>query len=167
MKFFTPELYVRLQQTDGGAMDAADAEWDAAAANYDRQLAALRDKLPVSALKLLDAPGLHDAEVLWMGQAGPFFAILLKLDLPPQSTLLLTYRTVCKVDLNHNSFPAEFRSSQMQWLYDEIDVGGEAGSFRHSILFSSGVELKIEASEVQSAVVDTFYSPLAPSKVPA
>ena len=167
MKFFTPELYVRLQQTDGVAMDAAADEWDVATANYECHLAALQDKLPASALKLLDAPGLHDAEVLWMGQAGPFFAILIKLDVPPRSTLLLTYRTMRKVDFDHNAFPAEFRSSQMQWMYDEIDLGSETGSFRHSILFSNGGRLKIEASEVQSAIVDTFYSPLAPSKVPA
>ena len=167
MRFFTPELYVQLQGPDTTDMDAADSQWEDAAAKYERRLAAIREKLPDSALKLLDGSRWHDAEILWMGQAGPFFAILLKLDIPLHGTLLLTYRTVDKVHLNTNAFASEFRSPLMQWMYDEIDLGAAGNSFRHSILFSNGSQLEVEAHEVQVATVDTFYAPSLASKVPA
>jgi hypothetical protein len=166
MKYFTPELYVRLQRPDASSMDAADAEWEAAESKYESHLAAIRDKLPGSALKLLDGPRLHDAEVIWMGQAGPFFAILLKLEPPIHGTMLLSYRTANKVQFDKNVFPADFRASQMQWMYDEIDLGSQAECFRHAVLFSNGCELQLEASEIQIAIVDTLYASSMPSKVP-
>jgi len=55
----------------------------------------------------------------------------------------------------------------MQWMYDEIDLGSQAECFQHSILFSNGSELDVEATEVQIATVDTIYAPSNPSKIPA
>lgn len=167
MKFFTPELYVRLQQPSGSDMDAADAEWAQAESKYERHLASTRDKLPDSAQKLLNAPRLHDAEVLWMGQAGPFFAVLLRLDPPQHNTMLLSYRAVGKPQFDNNVVPAEFSQPMMQWMYDELDLGSQADCFRHSILFSNGSQLELEAHEVQITTVDTLYAPSFPSKIPA
>ncbi|HVA46796.1 MAG TPA: hypothetical protein VNH11_10565 [Pirellulales bacterium] len=158
MKFFTPDLYVRLQRPDVADMDAADADWEDAEGRYERRLAAVRDKLPDSALKLLDGVRLHDAEVFWMGQTGPFFAILLKRDSPLSGTVLMTYRTVDKVRLNSNAFASEFRATLMQWMYDEVDLGSRPDCFRHSVLFSNGSQLEVEADEVQIATVDTLYA---------
>lgn len=167
MKFFTPELYVRLQQPRVADMDAADAAWEQAEATYERHLASTRDKLPDSALKLLDAPRLHDAEVLWMGQAGPFFAILLQLDPPHHSTVLLSYRGDRKPQFENDVVPAEFTTAIMQWMYDELHLGSQADCFRHSILFSNGSHLELEAREIHITTVDTLYAPSMPSKISA
>lgn len=158
MKFFTPELYARLQRSDLSDVQAADDDWEKAEAQYERRLEAVRDKLPESALKLLDGPRWHDAEVFWMGQAGPFFAILLKLEPPLSATMLVTYRTVEQVCLDRAAFANELRASVMQWMYDEIDLGNRAGCFRHAILFSNGSQIEIEAGEVQITTVDTVYA---------
>jgi hypothetical protein len=167
MKFFTPELYGRMQRCDAQEMDAADAEWEDAVTQYERRLAMIREKLPESALKLLDGPRFHDADVLWMGQAGPFFGILAKLETPFHGTVLLTYRTVDAVQFDRDAFHTDVRSSAMQWMYDEMDLGRQDGSFHHSVLFSNGNELHIEAHDIQFATVDTLYAPRVQSKVPA
>lgn len=38
MKYFTPELYTRLQDRERDAMDAADAAWSDVAERYDSYL---------------------------------------------------------------------------------------------------------------------------------
>lgn len=159
MKFFTPDLYVRLQSSDEAELDAADAAWQRAEAAYDRHLQAIRSKLPGSALKLLDGPRLHDAEVLWMGHVLPlFFGIILQLDTPARTTIGLTCLLTSQVELDKETIPPQHRSPLMQWMYDEISVGTSAHSFEHSILFSNGWLLKVQASEVHLATLDTVYA---------
>lgn len=167
MKYFTPDLHLKLQLPGSVDMDAADAEWEAAEAAYEHHLAAIRNKLPSSSLKLLNGLRLHDAEILWMGQAGPFFAILLAVEPHHNPTVLLTYRTVGTFKFRAGDVSGNGRSAPMLWMYDEVDVGSQATSFRHSFLFSDGSELELEASEVQITTVDTIYSPTTSCKVPA
>ncbi|HEV3004114.1 MAG TPA: hypothetical protein VGX78_06605, partial [Pirellulales bacterium] len=76
MKYFTPELHVRLQGLDAREMDQADAEWERAEQKYRRRLKAIRAKLPQSALDVLEGVPLHDAEVLWIGHARSSLRIL-------------------------------------------------------------------------------------------
>ncbi|HUY35832.1 MAG TPA: hypothetical protein VMV69_24025 [Pirellulales bacterium] len=158
MKYFTPELYVRLQRLDPRVMDAADAQWEQAGERYERRLKSIRSKLPPSALAMLGQTRLHDAEVLWIGHALPFFAILLRLDAAPRTTIGLNYFVVEPARFDEGTIPAEFCGSPMQWMYDEIDLGAEAHSFKHSILFSNGCHLELAAREVHVANFDTVYS---------
>jgi hypothetical protein len=167
MNYFTPNLHLKLQRSNTAEMDAADAEWEQAEAKYEHRLAAIRDKLPQSAIKLLNGLRLHDAEVLWMGHAGSFFAVLLALEPHLNTTVLLTYRTIGSVQFDNAHLATEFPASKMQWMYDEIDLSEQAACFRHSILFSDCSELQLEASEVQIMTVDTIYSPATPWKIPA
>lgn len=102
-----------------------------------------------------------------MGQAGPFFGVLLLMDGIHPTTELLSYRLAESVDLHDNRLPRQIASSVMQWLYDEVDLGTEANQFRHSVLFSDGSELAIEASEVQITSVDTLYAPTLANQVSA
>lgn len=159
MKYFSPDIYARLQSTDPAAMDAADAAWQRAEEEYERRLMSIRPKLPQSALKILDETRLHDAEVLWMGRAAPVFAILLRLDTPSRATLLLNYFIAQPVQFQADMLPPNVSSPVMQWMYDEIDLGSQPGRFKHSILFSNGSQLEIEATEIQIATLDTLYSP--------
>jgi hypothetical protein len=44
MKYFTPELYERLQNFDPAAMGAADTEWEAASAKYEQHCSSLHSE---------------------------------------------------------------------------------------------------------------------------
>lgn len=167
MKYFTTDLYSALQSPDAASMDAADARWAQAQQDYESHLSSIRGTLPKTACKLLDETRLHDADVLWMGQSGPYLAILVKIDSGNDTTKLLTYRVTDKVRLARNCLPVEVRSSVMQWLYDEVDLARMRDWFTHSIVFSDGTELKIEASEIQITSVDTLYAPTRAQQVPA
>lgn len=160
MKYFTSDLHVRLQDASPGRMDAADEEWERTLAKYQRHLASIRAKLPASATEFLDQTRLHDAEVLWMGQALPFFGILLRLDPPSLATVGLSYFVVRDVSFEKGVIPSEFCSSRMQWMYDEIDLGEQDRCFRHSVLFSNGSQLELEARELHVVTLDTVYAPL-------
>jgi hypothetical protein len=158
MNYFTPELHMRLQEADADRMDAADEAWESALAGYQERLKSVRAKLPPSAREFLDRGRLHDAEVLWMGQALPFFGILLRLDPPSTATVGLTYFAVREVKYKKGDIPLQFAGSPMQWMYDEVDLGEQEGCFRHSVLFSNGSELEVEAREVHLATLDTVYA---------
>ena len=158
MRYFTPELHVRLQAADPDRMDAADGDWELALANYQGRLKAIRSKLPPSARAFLDDTRLHDAEVLWMGQALPFFGVLLRLDPPSTATLGLSYFVTRDVRFQRQVVPSEFCGSRVQWMYDEIDLGEHDGCFRHSVLFSDGSQLDLEARELHVATLDTVYA---------
>src|SRR5487761_596404 len=148
MKYFTPELYASLQAPETAAMDEADAAWQQAEHAYERRLKAIRPELPPSALKLVEEARLHDAEVLWIGQAVPVFAMLLRLDAPSRTTLVLSYFIAGPVQFQTDVLPFEAASPVMQWLYDEVELGSQRGRFKHSILFSNGCHLELEASEM-------------------
>lgn len=167
MKYFTPDLHIRLQDASPARMDAADEEWERALAKYQRHLASIRAKLPSSAAEFLDQTRLHDAEVLWMGQALPFFGILLRLDPPSLATVGLSYFVVRDVRFEKPVVPPEFCSSRMQWMYDEIDLGEQDRCFRHSVLFSNGSQLDLEARELHVVTLDTIYAPSDGIGVPA
>jgi len=167
MKYFTPELHVRLQDADADRMDAADAEWEQALAAYQCHLTAVKPNLPPAAREFLDRTRLHDAEVLWMGQALPFFGVLLRLDPPSTATLGLSYFLVNDVSFKRQVVPTEFCGSRMQWMYDEMDLGQHEGCFRHSVLFSDGSELELEAREIHMATLDTVYAPFDSALVAA
>ena len=167
MKFFTPDLYVRLQASDTSAMDVADAHWEAAEANYEHRLQIIRPQLPSSVQSFLDSIRLHDAEVLWIGRASPRLSILLRLDRLPRDTILLTYEEAEIVSLEAGTFPKPFQGPTMQWMYDEIDLGPHPARFTHSILFSNGTEMAVEAAEMQISPIDTLYAPTWAASVAA
>lgn len=167
MKYFTPELYARLQDADPQRMDAADQRWEDALASYQRHVQSIGPRLPPSAREFLDRARLHDAEVLWMGQALPFFGVLLRLDSPSTETVGLSYFVVRDVSFQRDVLPREFCSSRMQWMYDEFDLGTEERCFRHAVLFSDGSQLDLEAREVHVVTLDTVYAQFDSARVAA
>lgn len=167
MKYFTPDLHVRLQDADPARMDAADAEWERALTDYQRRLRTIRPQLPAAARGFLDHARLHDAEVLWMGQALPFFGMLLRLDAPEGKTIGLNYFLARDACFRRQVVPPEHCGSRMQWMYDEIDLGERERCFRHSVLFSDGSELELEAREVHVVTLDTLYAQADPSRTAA
>jgi hypothetical protein len=51
-------------------------------------------------------------------------------------------------------------------MYDEIDLGEQDGCFRHSILFSNGSQLELDARELHVVTLDTVYAQLECPPVP-
>jgi hypothetical protein len=158
MKYFTPELYARLQSSDPTEMDAADDAWRKAEASYQRRLQRIRAKLPKTVQAFIDEVRLHDAEVLWIGRARNDLWVLLRPESTSTSTIRLNYSRPTDIQFNTQAFPGEYVSSTMQWMYDEFDTGDAPDTFHHSILFSNGWSLDVAAAKLQIVPVGTLYT---------
>lgn len=154
MKYFTPELYTRLQQPGPEEMDAADVAWEDAVRLYEEHLQAVRPELPEAVRHLLDDCYLHDADVLSMGRQGGTFVVVLRLAVPPHNLLVLTYDLTGAPAIDTAALPGEVRSPRVQWLFDEIGrVTGDPAAYTHMILLSNGwqVCLTFQAVHVLAA----------------
>ncbi len=163
MKYFTPELFSRLQNFDPGAMDAADADWEAAEARYEDRLRELGPAVaPV--LKRFEDVLLHDATVESISRRDDQFVIVLHKDVPPRDVVTLTYTLAGEPFIDRNALPPELRSQVMQFQYDEFDVErrGDLTYWTHSILFSNGWELRLPCRDVQVTLAQPIY-PLSPA----
>ncbi|HKI32314.1 MAG TPA: hypothetical protein VKA46_10635 [Gemmataceae bacterium] len=166
MKYFTPALFARQQNFDTAAMDAADADWEAAEERYEQRLQNLAPLIdPV--LKRFEGILLHDATVWGISRREDQFVIVLHKDIPPRDVVTLTYTLAGEPLLDHDALPPQFRSRGMQFEYDEFDVGQESGQphFTHSILFSNGWEIRLPFREVQVMLAQPIY-PLPPGQSP-
>lgn len=159
MKYFTPELYTRLQDREPEAMDAADAAWTTAAESYDNYLQTIQPELPPDVRQLMAGYYLHDAEVLSAVRQADSFVFLLQLDVPPHDLLSITYTLTGEPLIDHSAFPAEYRSSRMTWQYEELEMcsQGNHWHYRHAILFSNGWEIQVPFREVRLATVQPIY----------
>jgi hypothetical protein len=159
MKYFTPELYLRLQDHEPEAMDAADDAWADAAERYDRFVQTILPELPLAVRQLLQGYYLHDAEVLSIGRQDDVFVILLQLDVPPNDLLSITYTLSAEPLIDRSALTAEYRSPRMSWQYEELEVcgHGDARHYRHAILFSNGWEVQVPFRDVRLATVQPIY----------
>jgi hypothetical protein len=153
MKHFTPERLIRLQDRANRARFLRSLEdWETAAKSYKRQLAKLRDRLPVDLGLLIDSVPLHDAQVLdmWWGGRSQFTITLLA-GAAPSHLVVLTYSLVEKPEVAPEVLPESVRSAPTLWLYDELDSGGvtrRAPTFMHNILLSDGREIRLHFRSV-------------------
>src|SRR5271170_2961477 len=109
MKYFTQQRSQALQNFDGPAMDAADADWEAAVEQYDGYLQTIRPDLPEPVLRLLDGFYYHDARVLSLGRRDDVFVISLQLDVPPNELLTLSYALAGPPELREHPTPRRAR----------------------------------------------------------
>lgn len=143
MKFFTPELLIRLNEANGPTAEQAYADWDAAGQAAKNHDASIRHRIPPKLAEFIDTVCLHDAE--WMG-----------LNVSPSHNGTHAQAAVINVrqgddvvsmvyDLYeepHWSGPTPASriwtgDEQLICLYDEIDVASDA-QFSHEILLSNG-----------------------------
>lgn len=154
MQFFTPELFVRFNSPDEAQADQADADWEAAVAEYRRHLQGLEDQMP-SRVKRLAKLSLHDTELLGVNedmepmpswQLEPFWFAMAIVSLKRDNELLsLIY--VLWDRLGECEAPERwpFSSQRPHWLYDEIHQapGHDGARFIHRVLVSDGRVLEI------------------------
>jgi hypothetical protein len=159
MRFFTPDKYVALQNTDPAAMDAADAAWEEAVAQYDAYLQSIRPQLPPHVLELLDGYSCHDADVLSIGRQGDGFVIALQLDAPPHDLLTITYTLTEEPQLDPTALPPEYRQSRPLWLHEELEVVGTDANtwFRQALLLSNGWEVRLTFRDVRLATARPVF----------
>jgi hypothetical protein len=165
MKYFTPELFIRLQGSDPAAMDAADAAWEAAEERYEQHLQELGPALaPI--LKRFEGVLLHDATVWGISRQGDQFVIVLHKDIPPRDVVTLTYTLAAEPWLTQDALPPQLCSRVMRFECDEFDVVPADGQpyFAHSILFSNGWEIRLPFRDVRVSLAQPIY-PLPPAQL--
>jgi hypothetical protein len=163
--YFTPELFVKLQECDTPAeFRAVNAEWEAAAEQYRVHLQALGPTLPAALRRFVRRGSLHDAHVLDIGTAERKWTLIVQEELAPR-LLSLTYSFVDEPVLDREAILAEHRTPHTAWLYDELEVETDRlyraktreeratanvasdpewkPIYRHSILLSNGWELRL------------------------
>jgi hypothetical protein len=189
MKFFTPDLLERFGLEDDRVARVAQEELERRADAYLQTLHEFEERLPQRFRDLLDQFYLHDARVIshpplmitdleWLEHAlraglppgwrlfggeesrMPSYWIPLQLDTPPREILVLQYRSVRIEDaIIHESLFDE--CPYLEWQHDEVDVvpPGESTEFRHSILFTRGLELRLRFK-------DFDFAKLKPIEIP-
>jgi len=163
MKHFTPDLYVRYQAVTEEAMDVADADWEKARTRYQKRLERMGPWLPRSLRALLTKFYLHDAEVLSMGRQDHRFLIVLRLDVPPRSLVILNYQLTGLPVIRTGVLPPEHCSAHVTWMYDEVGrAGGTRAEWTHSILLSNGWEVRLRCRSVRVSQAETVFSVAAP-----
>jgi hypothetical protein len=73
------------------------------------------------------------------------FWIVLQLDTPPRETLVLQYRSAVIEETHLHQSLREEDCPDLEWLYDEVELirTDRGNEFRHSILFTKGLELRL------------------------
>jgi hypothetical protein len=177
VKFFTPDLLERFGSQDAEVARAAQEELELRTEEYLRSLEEIGPILPPRFRELLDRFYLHDALVLiqsdfvmndteWLEHSvragvspfaerdrhAPWFWIPLRLDAPPKEILVLQYRDVEFEDAELHRWGFE-ECPYLEWQHDEVELveTGESVAFRHSILFTRGLELRLKFTDFDFA----------------
>jgi hypothetical protein len=155
MKYFTSDLYSRLQEMDKPSkLHVALQEWDQAARNYDQQLQKILPDFPRTLRRLVSDYPLHDGDVLSVGDGGDTFVILVQLENAPNDLVEMVYFLKSKPEIDKFALPGQFCSPSPQWLHDEISIEphyrpNEAKTFVHDIQLSNGWEVKLRFSDLE------------------
>jgi hypothetical protein len=168
MKFFTPELFIKLQECDSpGELRAVNQEWERAVKQYGNRLQEITSHNE-ELRRFVKGGSLHDARVLDIGTTERRIMLVVQEEFV-RALLVLTYSLVEAPVIERNAFPEQHRTPHALWLYDELevdpemvfhakrriqkkatavsasDVGKEEWKpiFLHSILLSNGWEIRL------------------------
>ena len=160
MKYFTPQLFVRLQNIRD---DTAIQAWDRAVSDYSAALAEALPRFPKNLQHIVKKVALHDADVRSMAQLGNVLSITVQTDPPGPELYILSYTLTEPPRINRSALPREHCTDHATWLYDEFLLaepstglpnslkrtnrdGGAAGVgvYTHDILLSNGWEVSLK-----------------------
>lgn len=164
MKYFTPELFGRLQECGSPSeFSAINAKWESAVQKYGKQLKALAPRATGGVRQFVRHGSLHDARVIAIGTGERTFTIVVQEELVP-TLLSLTYSLVDDAFIERDVFAEPYQTRDAVWLYDELEMQSKpapsakvrrSGSvnasqsdsqkttYRHSILLSNGWEIRL------------------------
>ena len=88
------------------------------------------------------------------------FWMVLELDTPPRELLALQYRSVLIEGVDIHQALREDECPYLEWQYDEVELinTGRAQEFRHSILFTNGLELRLRFKDFDFATLKPIAS---------
>jgi len=149
MRYFTPELYLKLQSADEQSVDAAMEEWEKAIQAYERHLETIKTQLPPVS-RAIAQMDFHDWSLLMFSPNaadGTSAAELIILLQQAKEIAVLSY-SLTRVVERFNPPPAwDLSGDQVYWLYDELDVSADGTkSFTHRILLSDGTIVLVNFS---------------------
>jgi hypothetical protein len=123
VNYFTPELFVRLQEyeNDENLMQASE-NWERAVRGYAAHLKEIAPFLSDGPSRFVRRRSFHDATVVNLWSAKTRLTILLQEEGSTDEVVLLTYSLVEAPYLDTSALPERYRSAAAAWLYDEIDV---------------------------------------------
>jgi hypothetical protein len=177
MKYFTPELFVRLQEcATAEDFSAVNADWERAARSYGAALEQATPRLSRELQRFVRWGSMHDAQVLEIGTTQRCLTMVLLQEKAPR-LVTLTYSLVDTPVIDRTALPPEHRSLPTLWLYDEIErdpemlynprlriqkrasaldgtTPGEADwrpIFLHSILLSNGWEMRLRFHRITTS----------------
>jgi hypothetical protein len=169
MRYFTPELFIRLQECQNGdAFSAVNADWEQAARQYWARMQEGVSRLSPDLRRFVSWGSMHDARVLEIGTTPRHMTVVLLEERAPR-LVSLTYSLVDAAVIDRAALPPEHQSLPTLWLYDEVErdpemlynarlriqnrasalaslpPGGEGWRpiFLHSILLSNGWEVRL------------------------
>ena len=158
MKFFSRDLYARLQSPREEVVDEAEAGWEEAVAGYEDYLEKVRAEMPSHVRALADTY-LHDAEFLALSEnvqpvsppeLSPFpsWAATAVLLLKQEGTFrTLVYGLLDRVRTHDAPEDWPLSKRNKHWLCDEVLMNADRHrGFLHRILFSDGEVVEIPFS---------------------
>jgi hypothetical protein len=88
------------------------------------------------------------------------FWMVLELDTPPRELLALQYRSVLVEGVDIHQALREDECPYFEWQYDEVELvdTGRGKEFRHSILFTNGLELRLRFKDFDFATLKPIVS---------
>jgi hypothetical protein len=117
MKYFTPQLFIRLQEcADAAAFRTVNADWEDAVQQYQHHLQEIAPTLKGGLRRLVRRGSLHDSRVVDAGTTEQQLTILLQEEASP-SLLSLTYSLVDAPVIDRAAIPEEHRSLQITARY--------------------------------------------------
>jgi hypothetical protein len=140
MKYFTPDMFVRLNSGDNAVARRAESEWEKAAARYRTCFRRIAPELPEELRRFCTELDPHDAEIIGLTKRGAPSPRRRSAELfarQRNKLLILTYSLAEKPTMEMPLESSVFYNEQPIWLYDEIAVV-RPGVFSHEILISNG-----------------------------
>jgi hypothetical protein len=154
MRYFTPELYMRLQDLSDLP---ADEEWEQALERYNAEVDRLMPRFPEGVKYYLSNVRLHDAEILSMGLSGSTLTMTCALEPPDTRLVTLRYTLAEPPQILREVYDAAFCSVQPEFMYDEIGLDETSGAFTHDILLGNGWEIRLKFRELEITWSEALY----------
>ncbi len=150
MRYFTPELVLKLNSSDSETVDEATERWEDAILSYQKHIRKLSREMPLD-FRPITKLSLHDWNLVAVckdgagAKGGP---VLLAVE-DNGNLIFLWYLLSQKVSRIDSPEGWPFTADSIEWLYDEVDFNNKEGqkSFVHRILFSDGSTLVVPFSK--------------------
>jgi hypothetical protein len=151
MRFFTPDLLIRINSADRIEALHAHDEWECALENYRKHLKKIGRRLTPNARTIAKSVSLHDAQYLGLGKPRiprldhPIAVLATRKD---GQDWLLVYTLVSDPKIYDVKRRWPFSKKNAHWLYDEFDVD-QHGNQHHDALLSNGKSIVLIFRDVQ------------------